>query len=89
MKAQSFHEAGSANVDQIGRREVAINWDQIHAVDCADCETKEAKIDRLERLIVLNGPLTEEQRRRLLEIADRRPVHRTLISEIRIQTRLA
>jgi putative redox protein len=47
------------------------------------------KIDRIEREIVLGGDLTEEQRSRLLEIAERCPVHRTLVSEINIRTRLA
>ena len=66
-----------------------LNHDKIYAADCANCETKEGKIDRIERLIELDGPLTDEQRQRLLEIADRCPVHRTLTSEILIQTRLA
>jgi putative redox protein len=45
-------------------------------------------LDRIEREIVLSGPLTEEQRTRLLEIANKCPVHRTLTSEIRIESRL-
>ncbi|SRR5579885_2131190 len=61
---------------------------KIHAEDCADCETKEGKIDRIEREIFLEGKLTEEQRARLMEIADRCPVHRTLESEINIQTKM-
>jgi uncharacterized OsmC-like protein len=48
---------------------------QIHAADCAECETKEGKIDRIERDITLDGVLTEEQQTRLLQIADRCPVH--------------
>lgn len=67
---------------------VRLTHDKIHATDCAECETKEGKIDRLERLIQLDGPLDEAQRRRLLEIADKCPVHRTLTSEILIPTRL-
>jgi putative redox protein len=62
---------------------------KIYAEDCADCETKEGKIDRIERNILLEGKLTGEQRARLLEIANRCPVHRTLQSEINIQTSLS
>ncbi len=68
---------------------VRLAHDKIYAADCATCETKEGKIDRLEREITLEGPLDEAQRQRLREIADRCPVHRTLTSEILIQTRLA
>ena len=68
---------------------VRLTHDKIYAADCASCETKEGKIDRIERFIELDGPLTDQQRQRLLEIADRCPVHRTLTSEILISTRLA
>ena len=61
---------------------------KIHAEDCAACETREGKIDRLEREVEAVGPLSEEQRRRLLEIANKCPVHRTLEGEIDVQTRL-
>ncbi len=67
---------------------VEVRHSKIHAEDCASCETKEGRIDRLERTIVLNGPLTEEQRQELLRIAERCPVHRTLTSKIDIQTSL-
>ena len=62
--------------------------DKIHATDCAACDTKEGTVDRIERWIELDGPLGDDQRKRLLEIADRCPVHRTLNSEIVITTRL-
>jgi putative redox protein len=68
---------------------VELGHDKIHAVDCADCEAKEGKIDRIERVIRLEGPLDAGQRAKLLEIADKCPVHRTLTSEIKIPTRLA
>ena len=68
---------------------VRLKHEKIHATDCAECETKEGKIDRIERLIELEGALSDEQRQRLLEIANRCPVHRTLSSEISIPTRLA
>jgi putative redox protein len=68
---------------------VWLKHDKIHATDCADCETKDGKIDEIVRQIELDGPLDDEQRQRLLQIADRCPVHRTLTSEIKIRTRLA
>ncbi len=67
---------------------VVLRHGKIHASDCEDCETKEGKVDRIERAIELGGPLSDEQRDRLLEIANKCPVHRTLKSEINIQTRL-
>src|ERR1700675_2845028 len=60
---------------------------KIHASDCAECETKEGMLDRIERDIHFAGPLTTEQRSKLLEIANKCPVHRTLTSEIVIKTR--
>ena len=68
---------------------VTLEHSKIHAVDCAECETKEGMLDRIEREISVSGPLDEQQRARLLEMADRCPVHRTLTSEINIRTRLA
>jgi uncharacterized OsmC-like protein/alpha/beta superfamily hydrolase len=67
---------------------VRLRHGKIHALDCANCETKEGKIDRIDRIVEVLGPLTAEQRARLLEIADKCPVHRTLTSEIDISTRL-
>lgn len=67
---------------------VRLRHAKIHASDCAECETKEGKVDRIEREIELSGPLSAEQRAALLAIADRCPVHRTLTSEIRIKTQL-
>ncbi len=66
---------------------VRLRHSRIHAADCADCETKEGKIDQIERDIEFSGSLTEEQKSKLLEIADKCPVHRTLTSEIKIRTR--
>jgi len=67
---------------------VRLRHDKIHAKDCAECETKEGMLDRIEREISLAGPLDAEQRERLLAIANRCPVHRTLVSEVDIRTRL-
>ena len=68
---------------------VRLRHGKVHAADCARCETKEGKIDRIEREIEVLGPLTEEQRLRLLEIADRCPVHKTLGAEIDVVSRLS
>jgi putative redox protein len=62
---------------------------RLHADDCATCETEEGHIDRLTRRIEVVGPLTDEQRARLLQIADRCPVHRTLHGEIDVLTEMA
>jgi uncharacterized OsmC-like protein/alpha-beta hydrolase superfamily lysophospholipase len=67
---------------------VRLSHDKIHAADCADCETREGRIDRIDRAITLEGALDAEQRAKLLEIADKCPVHRTLKSEISIRTAL-
>ena len=68
---------------------VRLKHSRIHAADCADCETKEGKLDQIDTELTLSGTLTDEQRARLLEIAEKCPVHRTLTSEIKIRTRLA
>jgi putative redox protein len=66
---------------------VSLSHDKIHAADCADCETRDGKIDEITRDIALTGDLDDEQRVRLMEIAEKCPVHRTLHSEIKIRTR--
>ena len=67
---------------------VRLTHSRIHAQDCADCETKEGKLDQIERELVLSGRLDATQRAKLAEIADKCPVHRTLTSEVKIRTRL-
>ncbi|MEM1265558.1 MAG: bifunctional alpha/beta hydrolase/OsmC family protein [Pseudomonadota bacterium] len=67
---------------------VDIVHDKIHASDCETCMTGEGKIDQFRRVITLEGPLGDAQRGRLLEIADKCPVHRTLESEVEIVTEL-
>jgi putative redox protein len=67
---------------------VRLTHGKIHAADCADCETREGKLDQIESELTLSGQLSDEQRGRLLEIAGKCPVHRTLTSEITIRTRL-
>lgn len=73
---------------QIDHLHVDVFHDKIHAETCAECETKEGKIDQFRREITLEGPLDEDQRARILAIADKCPVHRTLHSEIDIVTEL-
>ena len=67
---------------------VHLTHEKIHAADCEHCETNNGKIDRIEREVEVEGDLSEEQRDRLLEIANKCPVHRTLHSEIDVQSRL-
>jgi putative redox protein len=72
----------------LARVEVRLEHDKIHARDCEDCETREGKLDEIRREVTIEGDLDAAQRQRLLEIADKCPVHRTLTSEIKIRTRL-
>lgn len=73
---------------QLNNIKVHLNHAKIHAKDCENCETESGKIDRIKRVIELDGELDDSQRQRLLEIADRCPVHRTLHSEISVITSL-
>lgn len=68
--------------------EVLLQHSRIHADDCRECESTEGMVDRIEKNVKLEGDLTAEQRDRLMEIADRCPVHRTLLNEILIQSTL-
>lgn len=71
------------------RTTVTLSHAKIHAEDCADCDTKVGLLDRIERIIGFEGKLDAEQRAKLIEIADKCPVHRTLTSEVKIVTRMA
>jgi uncharacterized OsmC-like protein/pimeloyl-ACP methyl ester carboxylesterase len=68
---------------------VTLKHNKIHAEDCAECETREGLIDQIDRDISIEGALDADQRKRLMEIADKCPVHRTLKSEVRILTKEA
>ena len=67
---------------------VRLRHSRIYARDCEDCETKDGRIDRIEREITLKGALDAAQRQSLLAVADKCPVHRTLTNEIRIDSKL-
>ncbi len=67
---------------------VRLKHQKVYAKDCEECEDKNVKIDEIEREIEVHGPLDEAQKKRLLEIADRCPVHRTLHSDIVVKTKL-
>lgn len=64
---------------------IRLRHSRIHAADCADCETEEGQIDRIEWDVGFSGDLTPEERARLVDIVQRCPVHRTLRSEIDIR----
>jgi putative redox protein len=71
------------------RLTVTLQHSKIHAEDCAECETKAGMLDQIDRVIQIEGALDADQRKRLMEIADKCPVHRTLTSEVRIVTKAA
>ena len=68
--------------------DVTVRHDRVHAADCADCDSRDGKVDRFRRTVHVSGSLDEAQRARLQEIADKCPVHRTLESKVRIETEL-
>ena len=68
---------------------VSLWHSRIHAKDCEECDTKEGMLDRIEVEVDLTGSLTPEQHAKLMEIAAKCPVHRTLKSEIKIRLRTA
>ena len=66
---------------------VSLSHSRIHAEDCEECETRDGMLDRIEAQIDLTGPLTPEQHAKLMDVAGKCPVHRTLKSEINIRLR--
>ncbi len=85
MTVRMYAARKSLSLDRVS---VTLRHDKIHAEDCAECETREGRIDHIDRDVRLEGDLSAEERQRLMEIADRCPVHRTLHSEIEITSRL-
>ena len=67
----------------------AVTHRRIHAEDCADCDSAEGRVDEFRRVITLEGGLTDDQRKRMLEIADRCPVHKTLHGQSKVRSQLA
>jgi putative redox protein len=67
---------------------VRVAHDKIHSDDCKDCDSDSGKIDEFRREISLDGDLDDKQRQRMLEIADRCPVHKTLHEEVKVRTKL-
>jgi uncharacterized OsmC-like protein/alpha-beta hydrolase superfamily lysophospholipase len=84
MTMRMYADRKSLPLDRVT---VTLKHGKIHAKDCEECETREGMLDQIEREIAMEGGLDDEQRRKLMEIADKCPVHRTLHSEIRIVTR--
>jgi len=68
---------------------VRVTHKKMHAEACADCDTEDGKIDEFRRELTLEGDLDDDQRQRMLEIADRCPVHQTLHGEVKVRTKLA
>lgn len=71
------------------RVEVSLKHDKIYAADCEDCESTQSKVDEITRTISLYGNLDNQQRQKLIEIADKCPVHKTLHAEVKIRTQEA
>ncbi len=65
---------------------ITLNHSRNHAADCADCEAKDVRIDVIKKRLTLLGPLSDEQRKRLVQISDRCPVQKTLANGIRIES---
>jgi putative redox protein len=85
MTLRMYAELKSFPLEQVI---VTLTHEKIHLEDCVGCENNNAKIDRIERIIEVKGPLSQVQRAKLLEIANKCPVHRTLTSKILITTQL-
>lgn len=83
MTLRLYAERKALPLDRVS---VQLTHARIHAEDCETCETREGMIDRIDRAITFAGDLDDAQRQRLLEIADKCPVHRTLASEVEIRT---
>jgi uncharacterized OsmC-like protein/alpha/beta superfamily hydrolase len=84
MTMRLYAERKSLPLDRVT---VTLKHSKIYAKDCAECETRDGMLDQIERDIAMDGALDAEQRKKLMEIADKCPVHRTLTSEIRIVTK--
>ena len=86
MTMRMYADRKSLPLDRVT---VTLKHSKIYAKDCEECETREGMLDQIDRVISIEGTLDADQRKRLMEIADKCPVHRTLTSEIRIVTKAA
>ena len=86
MTMRMYADRKSLPVDRIT---VTLQHSKIYAKDCEECETREGMLDQIDRVIRIEGSLDADQRKRLMEIADKCPVHKTLTSEVRIVTKAA
>jgi uncharacterized OsmC-like protein/pimeloyl-ACP methyl ester carboxylesterase len=86
MTMRMYADRKSLPLDRVT---VTLKHSKIHAKDCEECENREGMLDQIDRVIAIEGALDADQRKRLMEIADKCPVHRTLTSEIRIVTKAA
>jgi putative redox protein len=86
--AMTLHMYAKRKKWPLANVEVHTSHSKIHSEDCEDCESPTAKLDTFERELKLTGDLDESQKNRLLEIADKCPVHRTLHATVRVNTKL-
>lgn len=86
MTMRMYADRKSLPLDRVT---VTLTHSKIYANDCAECETREGMLDQIDRVIRIEGALDDDQRKRLMEIADKCPVHKTLTSEVRIVTKEA
>ena len=85
MTMRMYADRKGWEVDEI---KVHLNHERKHSTDCENCEKPTSKIDHFERILEIDSKLDETQRQRLLEIANKCPVHRTLEGEVKVETRL-
>ena len=86
MTIRMYASRKQINLENIS---ILLEHSRIHAKDCTECESREGYVDRIDKTITLEGDLSVEQKQRLLEIADKCPVHKTLLNEILIKTMLS
>ena len=85
MTIQMYAKRKNWHVENV---EVHTSYGKTHAKDCNDCENTNAKIDVFNREIKLRGDLDDKQIKRLLQIADKCPVHKTLHATVQVITKL-
>jgi putative redox protein len=86
MTLRIYAEHKKIDLEQVA---VKLSHSRIHAEDCADCETKNGQVDLIEKEIEVKGSFDEATRQKLLQIADKCPVHKTLTHEIKIRSKLS